>query len=569
MLVALLMLTLRPALAAEVTWQVSGVNGALADNVRAHLGDPRSAMTLREARIVRTRAKERVADALRALGYYEPRIELNLDGDADSGWTLTVTIDAGEPVRLRDVEITVTGPGSDDEVFAATIEALPLASGDILNHGVYESAKNALRNRALSRGYFDYRFEASRIEVNPDQRRADIRLILASGPRFRVERIEYSETPFREDLIDRLIAVDTPVPYSADLISRLNRRLIDSGYFAEARVNVARDQAKDGTVPVRLELTAREPNTLDVGLGFSTDEGPRLSGGWQRHWLNAGGHQLATEARVSPVRQNLTGSYVIPLRDPINDKLKFQTGLQAEDIEDSRSVRATLGVQRQQTFTSGWQRVQSVRILHERFEQADDDENTTLVLPGLSFSRIRARGSPDPHWGDSQSYSVEVADELLLSDIGLARFTISNKWRRSISRTHRFTFRLDAGGLTTNSFEEVPSSLRFFAGGDNSIRGFDYRSLSPENDDGELVGGRFLLTGGLDYSYPVRENWRVAAFVDAGNAFDDPADAEVKVGVGPGIRWNSPVGPIRLDVGLGVSEDDRPIRLHFSLGPPF
>ncbi len=562
-------LAIRPALAAEVAWQVEGLDGKLADNVRAHLGDPRPAATRREARIVRQRARERTTEALRALGYYEPEIDSSLDGDAESGWTLTLTIDAGEPVRLREVEIAVKGPGSDDEVFAATIDALPLEPGDVLNHAVYESAKSALRNRALSRGYFDYQFETSRIAIRPDQRRADVRLILASGPRYQVERIEYSDTPFSADLVERLIAIDTPVSYSADLVARLNRRLADSGYFSEARVNVARDEADDGKVPVRLELTAREPNTLDVGVGFSTDEGPRVRGGWKRHWLNASGHRADSEAHVSPVRQNLTASYTIPLRDPINDTLKFQTGLQAEDIEDTQSLRATFGIRRQQTFTSGWQRVQSLRVLHERFEQADDNENTTLVLPGLSFSRTRVRGSRNPHWGDSQSYAVEIADELLLSDIGLARFTLSNKWRRSISRRHRFTFRLDAGGLTTNSFEEVPASLRFFAGGDNSVRGFEYRSLSPENDDGELVGGRFLLTGGAEYSYPVRENWRLAAFVDAGNAFDDPADADVKVGAGPGVRWASPVGTIRVDLAWGVSEDEPPIRLHFSLGPPF
>lgn len=569
MALAVAVLTAPIATAAQLDWRVEGINGQLADNVRAHLGDAREAATLREARILRSRAVDRAREGLKALGYYEPTIETSLEGDADSGWTVVLSIDKGKPVRLGEVEIAVRGEGSDDKVFAATIDALTLKKGEVLNHGTYDAAKNALRNRALSRGYFDYAFATSRIEVNPERQRADIRLILESGPRYRVERIERTDTPFSDDLIERLIDVDTPVPYSADLIARLNRRLIDSGYFKDARVNVLREEAKGGVVPVRLELKARAPNTLGFGVGFSTDEGPRVRASWKRHWLNASGHRFDSEAQVSAVRQNATTRYSIPLRDPMNDTLQFNAGLQAEDIEDSNSLRGTIGVQRQQNFNSGWQRVQSVRLLHERFEQADDDENTTLLLPGLSFSRTRARGQPDPHWGDSQSYGVEVGAEQLLSDINLARFTVSNKWLRSINRTHRVTLRLDAGGLTTNSFEEVPASLRFFAGGDNSIRGFGYRSLSPENDEGELEGGKYLLTGSAEYSYPVFENWRLAAFVDAGNAFNDPAEAEVKVGAGPGIRWSSPVGPVRLDLGVGVSEDDRPFRLHFSLGPPF
>ena len=569
LLVAAAALAAPSAMATELNWRVEGIDGELAANVRAHLGAPREARTLREARILRSRAVDRARDGLKALGYYEPTIKTNLEGDADSGWSVILTIDKGQPVRLRDVLIEVRGAGSDDEMLGGIIDVLQLNEGQVLHHGTYDTAKNALRNRALSQGYFDYDFAVSRIEVNPQRRRADIRLVLDSGPRYRIDRIEKTETPFSDELINRLIDVDTPVPYSADLIARLNRRLIDSGYFKQARVNVVREEAADGTVPVRLNLTAREPNTLGFGFGFSTDEGPRLRANWKRHWLNASGHRFDSEAKVSAVRQNATAKYTIPLRDPLNDTLQLNSGVQAEDIEDSKSLRATAGVQRQQNFTSGWQRVQSLRLLHERFEQADDDENTTLLLPGLSFSRTRVRGQPDPHWGDSQSYGVEIGAEQLLSDINLARFTISNKWLRSINRTHRFTFRVDAGGLTSNSFEEVPSSLRFFAGGDNSIRGFGYRSLSPENEEGELEGGKYLLTGSAEYSYPVVENWRLAAFVDAGNAFNDPADAEVKVGAGPGVRWSSPVGPIRLDVGVGISEEDTPFRLHFSLGPPF
>jgi len=557
------------AFAAKLDWQVEGIDGELADNVRAHLGEPREVETKREVRIQRGRARDRALDALRALGYYEPSIAVSLEGDIEQGWVLTLTVEPGEPVRVTNIDIAVRGDGSDDKVFRATIDALPISQGDILNHGTYEAAKSALRNRALSRGYFDYRFEVSRLAVDPEQKQATIRLILASGPRYRVERISYPDTPFRDELIERLIDVDTPVPYSSDLVARLNRRLADSGYFSNARVDVRRDEAADGVVPVNLDLTAREPNTVDFGVGFSTDEGPRVRAGWQRHWVNARGHRMGADARVSAVRQNATANYTIPLRDPIDDLLKFQTGVQAEDIEDSKSLRATVGVKRQQRFNSGWQRVQSLRLLHERFEQADDKYTTTLLLPGLSFTRVRARGQPDTSWGDSQSYSVEVAHESLLSDISLARLKLSNKWRRTLAERHRFTFRLDAGGLNTSSFEEVPSSLRFFAGGDNSVRGFAYQSLSPENDDGELIGGRYLLTGSAEYSYPFLEDWRAAAFVDAGNAFTQPDEAEAKVGVGPGIRWQSPVGTIRLDLGYGISEPEPPWRFHLSLGPAF
>ena len=111
----------------------------------------------------------------------------------------------------------------------------------------------------------------------------------------------------------------------------------------------------------------------------------------------------------------------------------------------------------------------------------------------------------------------------------------------------------------------MPASLRFFAGGDQSIRGFGYQTISPVDASGKLTGARYLTTGSLEYDHPVAEKWRLATFVDAGTATNDYLDP-IKVGTGLGIRWISPLGPIRFDLAFGVSEVQIPWRLHFGLG---
>lgn len=126
--------------------------------------------------------------------------------------------------------------------------------------------------------------------------------------------------------------------------------------------------------------------------------------------------------------------------------------------------------------------------------------------------------------------------------------------------------RADASTIVTENFEDVPYNLRFFAGGDQSIRGYDYKSLSTEKN-GYLIGGQNLAVGSLEYNYQFIPKWRGAVFVDAGNAFDKNFNDPVKIGAGIGVRWSSPVGPIRVDVGAGVSEKNIPIRLHFFIGP--
>jgi translocation and assembly module TamA len=132
-----------------------------------------------------------------------------------------------------------------------------------------------------------------------------------------------------------------------------------------------------------------------------------------------------------------------------------------------------------------------------------------------------------------------------------------------------FAARGEAGMIVTDEFDKMPRSLRFFTGGDRSVRGYDYESLSPENEEGTLIGGKYLLAGSVEAMYPViRDDWYLAAFVDSGNAYIDP-EAELKTGAGLGVRWRSPVGMIRLDVAQPLDGSEGLPRLHLGLGAAF
>src|SRR5690606_2460729 len=130
----------------------------------------------------------------------------------------------------------------------------------------------------------------------------------------------------------------------------------------------------------------------------------------------------------------------------------------------------------------------------------------------------------------------------------------------------RIISRADAGFTEADELIELPSSVRFFAGGDNSVRGYAYESLGPTNDDGDVVGGRHLLTGSIEYDHLFLPSWSAAIFIDGGNAFDTVDTFEALYGYGVGIRWRSPIGPIRLDVA-GPSDQRDAFRIHVSMGP--
>jgi translocation and assembly module TamA len=554
--------------AAPVNVQIEGVEGALAENVRGYLGDPPDVDDERSARAYGRRAVQRATLALQALGHYRAEISRQLVRTGDA-WTLRLDIRPGPPVRLRTVDIDITGEGADNAMLERVVAEAPLAPGQPLNHGDYESTRNALRNAAVNQGFFDYELQRHEVRVNPEEGWADVFLTLRTGPRYRLGEVRFSDTPMQQDLLERLVPFEPGTPYELRLVGDLSSNLNESGYFESVRVLPQRDDAENLLIPVSANLTVREKNSVGLGLGYSTDEGPRGRISWDRPRHNSAGHKLFTDLRISGVRQAVTSRYQIPLDEPLNDTVEFSVGYVREDLEDTFSRQLVAGVKRTQVFNDGWRRIQSLRVLDETFEQADQRGRSVLVLPGLAFSRTRSRGGVDPYWGDTQSAALEIAHEDLLSDASLARLTLRSAWLRRLAPRHLVLLRAEAGAVFTDDFERVPPSLRFFAGGDRSVRGFGYQELAPEDEDGELLGGKYLLAAGIEYNFTVVPKWRAALFVDAGNAFSDPSEFEPAVGTGFGVRWVSPVGPVRVDFAFGVSEPDVPFRLHVSVGPPF
>ncbi|WP_258868264.1 autotransporter assembly complex family protein [Alkalilimnicola ehrlichii] len=279
---------------------------------------------------------------------------------------------------------------------------------------------------------------------------------------------------------------------------------------------------------------------------------------WDRAWVNRYGHKFSSDLEVAEVRQSLLTRYIVPLEDPINDTLEFQFGFRLEEFDVEDSERFTAAVQRQQYLGSGWRRSFAFRWERDRFDQDGTRGTTQLFLPSTSWSRTRSRGGVDPYWGDRQLYSLEATHPTLGSDIWLGRARVSMRWLRSFGddNAHRLLLRGDLGALETESFSETPLYLRFYAGGDQSVRGYAYQSLGP---------GRYLSVASAEYGYQFRDNWRFALFADGGNAMMS-FDEEFKVGTGFGLHWVSPVGPVRLDFAWALREERVPLRLHLSLG---
>lgn len=261
----------------------------------------------------------------------------------------------------------------------------------------------------------------------------------------------------------------------------------------------------------------------------------------------------------------MTASYRIPLEDVLNDYYRIHYGMKRVDSRDTKSIESNLALERHWKLDNDWNRTIFIRYLLENYEQGLQDDNAQFLLPGITFSRIRARGGAMPTWGDSQYITLEYGSENALSETDVIRVLGGMKWIRSAGENHRGLFRIDGGANFADDFDKLSPSLRFFAGGDNNLRGYGYESISPKDESGALTGAKYIVTTSLEYQYRLYGNWWGALFYDYGDAFNDTP--EFKRGTGVGVRWASPVGPIRLDFAWGLDKDPTDFKIHFSLGP--
>lgn len=509
-----------------------------------------------------------VRQALRALGYYQPDIVWELVENGDQLPKLVLTVQPGEPIRVRTVSVVIDGPAEADPKFLPVLPEKP-AVGDVLNHGHYDALRQTIRNRALRLGYFDGEFTAHQLTVDPANRSADITLVFVSGERYRLGEVSFDGgEEFDRQLLRQFVTIEPGELYHADKVANLNGNLSNSGYFAEVLVDAPPGEAIDRVIPIHVRLRARTPRSLSVGMGFSTDVGPRLRGTWREHWLNASGHRRGAETELSTPRQNLSAWYEIPLDPPMTDLIRLSTGYQREDIEDVESERLTFGQQWQHEMDSDWLQILSLRWEGERYSLGGEEtDNSYLLLPGIGYSKLTVNNTLDPSKGFRLQFDLAGSHRSLLSSADVLHLTGLLKGLYTLADNHRFVSRFQFGAVATNDFDDVPPSLRFFAGGDQSVRGYAYESLSPEDDEGVKVGGRYLLAGSIEYQYQFAERWRLAAFFDRGNAIDDVFDP-LATGVGGGIRWVSPVGPLRFDIAKGLDREfGGDWRVHFSMGP--
>ncbi|MFQ5487127.1 MAG: autotransporter assembly complex family protein [Gammaproteobacteria bacterium] len=552
---------------------ITGIGGKAAVNVRAFLSieKERNNPSLSKARLQRLhhRARQEIRHALQPFGYYRPHIEAELSWQGAT-WQAHYRIDPGEPVRIRRLQLDIVGEGSGDNGLRRAMQRFPLRVGDVLLHARYESGKQNLLQEALNRGYIKARFAAHEIRVFPEENVADIRLALDSGIRFRFGKVIFSDTVIDRLLLARYSDIQAGEPYSAARLVQLQNALFSTDYFSRVEITPQVEGTQDHEVPIYVDLKPSKRHRYSAGLGYGTDTGLRGSLGYINRRLNRRGHRLRSTLRLSQLQKSLSASYIVPFRNPRRDKWEFSASLiNDHPDEDQEADSYILGASRTIGLGKYWLETLYLNYRRDSFRVGSRRDDSQLLLPGLSLERTRSwQNRRQITRGSRLSLDLRAARRGLLSDISLLQPQLTAKFIvPALLKRGRLILRGEVAATIIEGFVELPPSLRYYAGGDNSVRGYGYQSLSPRNDAGERIGGRQKLVGSIEYDYRFREKWSIAAFLDTGNAFDNWDDFDLEQGAGVGIRWLSPVGPLRIDLAEALSQPGRNFRLHIVFGP--
>ena len=570
--------------------RIDGLDEAMTANVRTALSlEDARGKTVSDARLdyLLRVAEDETREALEPFGYYAPDIRIATTPEAfdglpeDARVDVSIAVGKGDPVRVRSATVAIEGDGADDRYLKQELDAFAPKIGDIFVHGTYERSKAFITRRLAERGYFDADFAARRVEVTRAEHAADIDLRWNSGDRYAMGALTFAQgdkPAIRESLLRHFVYWNEGEYYHQGRLDRLRKSLDGLDYFS--RIDIAPDpeHAVEGRVPVTVTLTPAPRSIYTVGLSYGTDSGAGASLGLERRYLNNRGHKALAQLDYSAKRKTLTLQHRIPAF-AWHDGW-YTTSLQASDEQtdyiDTR--RYELSFSRSAQYSRDLNLSASIHALRERWAYDYGGllrattlyRQSTLLYPVVQADWINADDRIQPRSGYALSGTLRGGLRAVGSDANFLQLHVVGRWFKGADANGRFLVRGEYGHTWTSALVDIPPTLRFYAGGDRSVRGYDYREIGPRLDAAPgrrayALGAKNVIVASGEYEHYFTPTWGMAAFVDGGSAFDGKLD-RWRTGVGVGLRWKSPVGPLRVDVGHGLDAPDNAFTLHINLG---
>lgn len=551
----------------EVT--VTGVSDPLYRNVLARLTillqKDNERLQDSAVRRLHRQAEEDIRSALAPFGYYNPIIKGSLN-KKDEVWQAEYVIDQGPPVVLEKIDLELTGAGINNAPLIAALADFPLKNGDVLQQELYEQGKKKLANLAFKEGFLDASFSERSLRINSATNSASLRLMLDTGRQYLFGATNSVQKILKHDLLAHYLPYKAGDPYNPAKLFELQSILYQTNYFSKVAVRGQLDRVEDLAIPVEIDLTAPEYlNKYSFGVGYATDTGVRGKIDWDNRLFNSSGDKASASLQVGERENTLALRYRMPVdEDPRYYSLANSLAYQNKQWENTATQLFTASMAREYADPR-FKLSTGIELRDEIYDVGDTSGESTLLLPSLNAGVVFADDILNTKNGLQAAVGFLGGVQGVVSDVTFLQATVNGKAIVSPFQDWRLIGRGSLGATLVDSIDSLPPSLRFYTGGDNTLRGYRYKSIGTRDASGVVIGGRYLVVGSIEAERVVYNQWSLATFWDGGTASDD-LTLNFHQGVGVGVRFRLPFGQIRFDVASAITEDGTPLRVHLTVG---
>ena len=532
-------------------------------------------------------AQGNVQELLGTLGYFSPEVQItSVDTPENPAARRRVLISVvpGETVKISDVTIEFTGPIAKDAVtpdLHQTIRASwQLRPGMTFTQVDWDAAKAQTLQLLTQKRYALGQLTASRAEIDPDLKIAHLTLTLDSGAPFRLGPLQVSGTQsYNAQLVARLARLPPGANYDRGKLLEAQQRLSDSGFFDSVFLSLDTTGDPDAA-PVLVQLRDAKLQKLVLGVGASTDSGLRLSMDHTHNRVPGIGWRAVTKLSLDRETRSLGSELTSP---PDDSGTRWVTSAlfknQLSGSFDVVSQRYRVGRNQPGDLID--------RNYYLQFDRAQANTaglSTTADSVTVNYAWTQRSFDSLPFPSKGYGLGAELGGGVALGStrqpylraqvrwLGIWPLATGSLGAGSGLRTGRIAVRAEGGAVLARDSVEIPSTQLFVTGGDSSVRGYALRTIGAELADVVVAPGRYLAVGSVEWQRPIVVNdkvtdWESTLFLDGGAVADKPSDLQPKFGVGAGVRWRSPVGPLQIDVAYGLAVKE--FRLHLSVGFTF
>ncbi|HSO07533.1 MAG TPA: autotransporter assembly complex family protein [Pelomicrobium sp.] len=516
------------------------------------------------------RAERDIRELLATEGYFSPTVELTVERGADVT-TAHYRVLPGEPSIVTEVALEFRGALVEDrwnnaERRELLRESWPLREGQRFRQRLWDAGKSGLVRLLVADRYPLAELAQSEARVDPEARTVKLHVVVDSGPSVTLGevRIEGLER-YPESIVRDLNRIPPGTPFSQELLSDYQRDLLETSYFASAFVTADVDAKRPDNAPIQVTVVEAPLRRVKLGIGFSTDIGFKVEGVYTQRDFFGRPWQWNTGARIAQ-REQIAFTEVITPRNADGHRYGVGVLTDRQDVqgEVTTSISALL-----RRLTPG--RTQEMEIgLAPIYERKQVEDVTTERLKSLpvyaSWTRRNVDDLLNPRSGWLLNLRGAAALEGILTDESFVQGAAKAAAFVPFGRRDTLALRAELGRTWASNPESVPSRYLFRTGGTSTVRGYAFESLGVPLGNA-IVGGRILGVASAEYTHMFTEQWGAAAFIDAGDAADSLNAFDAKLGYGAGVRWNTPIGPLALDLAYG--RDVSEYRVHLTVGFAF